>query len=104
MAGGVAGCRDNHDRAIAEHIQIFLHQVHGMILQESWLRVGGRLEYAFLSRSEVVVIFSLLNEDGYAREQFDVSDVVGVRMRNADGANVRWLYPNRGKLRLQRLR
>src|SRR6266699_5597714 len=75
-----------------------------MILQKSWLRVGGRLEYAFLTRSKVVVIFSLLNEDGYSREQFDVSDVVGMRMRNADGANVRRLYPNRGKLRLQRLR
>src|SRR6266403_5163842 len=97
MTGSVAGCRDNHDRAIAEHIQILLHQVHGMILQKSWLRVGGRLEYAFLSWSKVVVIFSLLNKDGYAREQFDVSNVVGMRMRNADGANVRRLYANRGK-------
>src|SRR6267378_3072603 len=95
MAGSVAGCRDNHDRAIAEHIQILLHQVHGMILQESRPRVRGRLEYAFLTRSKVVVIFSLLHEDGYAREQFDVSDVVGMRMRNADGANVRRLYANR---------
>jgi len=56
---------------IAENVQILLHQVHGMIFQESRPRVRGRLEYAFLSRSKVVVIFSLLNEDGYAREQFD---------------------------------
>jgi len=83
---------------IAEHIQILLHQVHRMILQESRPRIRGRFEYAFLARSKVIVIFSLLNEDGYAREQFDVSDVVGMRMRNADGANVRRFYANRGKL------
>src|SRR5258705_4334543 len=98
MAGGVAGCRDDHDRAIAENVQILRHQVHGMILQESRPRVRGWLEYAFVSRSEVVVILSLLNEDGYARKQFDVSDVVGMRVGNADGTNVRRLYANRGKL------
>src|ERR1700694_3790880 len=75
-----------------------------MILQKGRLRVRGRLEYAFLARSEVVVIFGLLNEDGYAREQFGVADVVGMRVRNADEANVRRLYANRGKLRLERLR
>ena len=75
-----------------------------MVLQKSRPRVRRRLEYAFLARSEIPVIFRFLNEDGYAREKFDVADVVGMRVRNADVFYVSRFYANRGKLRLKRLR
>ena len=42
VAGSVAGRRKDHNRAVAEHVQIFIHQLNRMILREFGSWVSGR--------------------------------------------------------------
>ena len=68
MSGRVARSVDDHDRAVAEYVLVFLHQIHRMVLLESWLRVGGWLRDPRFARGKVLVILSLLNEERHLRE------------------------------------
>src|SRR5580692_2327050 len=103
MSGRVAGSIDDQDRVVAEDVQIFLHEIHWMLLLKRRPAVRGRFGNPCFSRSKVIIILSFLDEERHGGKQFGIADVVGMRMGNSHEFYFRWLDADRGKLRLERL-
>src|ERR1700732_1716573 len=111
MARSVPRGGDDHYTAVAEHIQILLYQCNRMIFREPGSRVPGgncegfrwRRRSTRFRRPEIKIKLRLLNDYGCVREQFNIADVVGVGVRNADGAYIGRRDVNLLKLRHERL-
>src|ERR1700676_204896 len=111
MAGSVPRRGDDHYSAVTEHVQILLYQCNRVIFREPGSRVPGgnceglrwRRRSTRFRRPEVKVKLRLLNDDGCVREQFNIADVCGVGVGNADGAYIGGRDANLAKLRDERL-
>src|SRR5262249_62348591 len=71
MAGRVTGRRDDHHRAVAEHVIVTLELGHRM------LRLKARR--AALARP---FVFGLLHKEHGLRKQLDIADVIRMGVRN----------------------
>ena len=92
MAGGVAGRRDDHHVAVAEHVVIAFELGHRMLRLEP--RTDRRRPF----------ILGLLHQQHGLREHGHVSDVIGMGMGDGDEFDVGGLHAELIELGRQRLR
>ena len=92
MARRMPGRRDDHHRAVAEHIVIALELRHRML--------GLKARCAALARP---LVFGLLHIEHHLRKQLDIADVVGMGVRDRHSLDVGGLDAERIELRRQRL-